>query len=129
MPRKILWSATHAARGLRFACHTERNLQLFLLAYIPAFIVAATFFTLDRFELLWLITTGGAFLSIELINTSLERLADAVDDHCKSAHQSHCFAAVKHAKDIAASASLMSLTVTIITFITILLPHVIPALL
>jgi len=107
-----------------FACRTERNLCIFLYSYVSFVFASVLLFPLERGDLLWLLASGGIFISVELLNTSLERLADAVDDHCKSAHQSHCFVALKHTKDIAAAASLVSLVFTIMTFLIVLAPYV-----
>jgi len=124
MPRRILRSASHASSGLAYACRTERNLRLFLLGFFPLLLFSSLFFPLEKVEVLLFLLSGGLFVCIELINTALERLADAVDDHCTSAHQSHCFVTVKHAKDVAAAASLVSLIVAILVFIIITAPHV-----
>jgi len=50
-----------------------------------------------------IIFSGGIFLSVELINTALERFTNAFDAHSQSIHSP----AIKATKDIAAGASLV----------------------
>jgi len=124
MSRRILRSASHASSGLAFACRTERNLRLFLWGYLPLLLFSSLLLPLGKEEVLLFLISGGLFVCVELINTALERLADAADDHCTSAHQSYCFVTVKHAKDVAAAASLVSLIVVVLVFFIVIVPHV-----
>ena len=123
MPRKILRSVGHAYSGLRYAFRTERNIRLFVSTY-TLLVLLAFLFQFGASEWLAFLLSGGLFLSTELLNTGLERIADAVDDHCKQAHQSHCFTALMHTKDLAASASLISLAVVIVTVLILFVPHI-----
>lgn len=121
MPRRILRSAAHAMRGLLFALREERNLRLFLLGFILTILLG---FLLKISSLQWvfLFFAGVLFMSTELLNTAIEKLADSVDEHCKREHGSHCFPILRHVKDIAAAASLLMLLLTVVLLLTIFLP-------
>ncbi len=122
MPKRILRSATHAYAGLAYALRTERNLRLFGIGY-TCVIALMLFLPLAVGEWISLLLAGGAFMSVELLNTGLERLADVMDDHCKSEHRSHCYVALKHTKDVAAAASLVSFVVVVMVILLIIVSH------
>lgn len=122
MTKRILRSVGHAYAGLLYAFKTEKNLRLFGGGY--ALVLAlALFLPLQPWEWVALLLSGGAFMSIELLNTSLERMVDVMDDHCKSEHQSHCYTALKVTKDIAAAASLVSFSAAVMVILLIALSH------
>lgn len=53
---------------------------------------------------------GGFFIVVELLNTAIERLADTFDD-CEKKHRGgHYHPGIKMTKDVAASASLVALS-------------------
>ena len=125
MPKRIIQSAANAYAGLRYALKTERNLPIFVATYLVFSIIALRLsFTSAEWALF--LFSGGFFASIELLNTALERIADAMDDHCKREHRAHCFTAIKHAKDIGAAASLVSLLVVGCVLLILFLPHLMP---
>lgn len=119
----MLQSARFAFAGLHHAFLHERNLRLFFVAYSGVLLVAA-FLHVTMGEWMALILAGGFFLSIELLNTALERLADIVDDHLKAAHCTHTFEDLKTTKDVAAAASLVSLGVVGVTVALIFIPRI-----
>ncbi len=122
MPMHILQSAANAFRGLLHAIRKEKNLQLFLGGYL-LLLLYASLLPLAIGEWLALFLAGGFFFVTELLNTALERLADAFDDHLKAEHRKENFASIRIAKDIAASASLVSLLVVIFITVSILSAH------
>jgi diacylglycerol kinase len=98
-------SMLYAVEGLWHALSTERNLKLFALGVVLSLFLAALF-RLYPADWVLLLTAGGVFLSVELLNTALERFTDAFDVHSKKQADAHT-AAIKATKDIAASASLV----------------------
>jgi diacylglycerol kinase len=123
MTQDIFRSARYAFRGLRTAVQSGRNLQLFLVSYL-LLVLYASLLPLSSSEWLALLVSGGLFLITELLNTALEHLADAVDDHLKGEHRKESFTAIKMAKDIAASASLVSLLLVGMVAIAIVSVHI-----
>ena len=100
--RSYVQSLLYALAGLSHAFQTEKNLKLFTVLYVLSLAIAAGVQVRSRdWEVL--IFGGGIFLSFELVNTALEHLTDAFDDHSKSTHAK----AIKATKDIAAGASLV----------------------
>ncbi len=100
--RHYYQSLRYSLEGLRHALVTERNLRLFVGLYALSLILGCLVtITIRDWEMI--IFTGGIFLSVELINTALERFTDAFDAHSQSIHSS----AIKATKDIAAGASLV----------------------
>jgi len=106
MASSIIGSLLFALDGLWHALQTELNLKLFLCAYVLSLVVCA-FFEITSIEWTILLFAGGTFLTIELLNTALERFSDAFDSHSKRQDDIH-FAAIKATKDVAAGAALVS---------------------
>lgn len=123
MAPRVIRSAGHAWCGLKEALASERNLQLFAVVYGFVLLIALPLY-LRPWEWFGLLLGGGFFLSVELLNTALERLADSVDDHCKKEHGSNCFVALRATKDIAAAASLICLIVLVLIVLVIFLPRI-----
>jgi diacylglycerol kinase len=106
MLRSPLKSLCYALAGLLLAVRMERNLRLFLGIYVLIILLAfALRVSLQGW--LTLLVAGGAFLSIELLNTALERLSDVLDDHAKHELTTAQHRLLKAVKDIAAAASLI----------------------
>lgn len=122
MPKHIIKSVAAAYAGLRYALKTERNLRIFLATYLIFFVLALQLH-FEALEWALFLFSGGFFTGIELLNTALERIADSMDDHCKREHRADCFTAIKHAKDVSAAASLVSLVVVVLTMILLFVPH------
>ncbi|MBI3332004.1 diacylglycerol kinase family protein [Candidatus Peregrinibacteria bacterium] len=81
--RKALRSLGHAREGLLHALKRERNFRLFFGGY--ALLLAYGYaIGITPAEAVALLLSGGAFLAVELLNTALERLVDAVDE-CRQA--------------------------------------------
>ncbi|MEK7137795.1 MAG: diacylglycerol kinase [Patescibacteria group bacterium] len=123
MPHDLLQSARHAIAGFLRAWRGERNVRLFLLGYVFVLFLGLLL-DLSKGEWFALLITGGMFLSVELLNTSIEYVADIVDDHLKAAHCTHNFEDMKMVKDVAAAASLVSFLIVAGTVVAIFVPHI-----
>lgn len=121
--RRIRKSFGFAVEGFRHAVAMERSLQLFLPVYVLVLILGAMV-RLLAWEWLALILAGGTFLSVELLNTAIERLADVLDEERQLAGRRGFHAKMKATKDVAAAASLMSLIGMIAVVCVVFGPYV-----
>ena len=123
--RKAAKSLGYALAGIAHVLATERNFLLFLLGCVP---VAALGWVLVISTTEWtmLVTAGGVFLTVELINTSIERLVDTFDDYQKRLVGSHYHLGLKFTKDVSSAAALMSLITVVAVILIIFLPRLIP---
>jgi diacylglycerol kinase len=121
--QRIIKSLGYALEGLLHALKCERNLQLFILGYAVMLFFAATQ-TLRTWEWLALIASGTAFMAVELFNTALERLTDAVDALPKEGGNTTLHHSMKSAKDVSAAAALVGLVTVVITIVLVLGPKV-----
>jgi diacylglycerol kinase len=64
------------------------------------------------------------FVSVELLNTAIERLTDVLDDQKKVVGRNHYFKMLKAAKDTGAAASLISLIAMIAVTCIVFSPYV-----
>lgn len=119
---KVTQSFGHALSGLVHALKSERNITLFLLGYIPVLIISFIL-GISRTDWIALLITGGLFLTIELLNTAMERLVDTLDDYQKQLLGSHFHLGLKMAKDVASAASLVTLLTTVAVIVITLVPH------
>lgn len=123
--KKTVKSLRHALSGLLHAFSTEWNLIRFTVVYI-IILAAVSTLTLDRYEWLSLVLSGGLFTAIELMNTAVERLVDTFDDYQKQMLGGNYHLGLKISKDVAAAASLISFLTVIATLFIVTLPHVLP---
>ena len=122
MPR-IFRSLGFALEGLLHALKRERNLQLFAVGYVAVLLIAVML-PLELWEWIAILVSGGAFMAVELFNTALERLTDAVDALPKEAGNTKLHGSMKAAKDVSAAAAFVSLITAAITIILILGPKI-----
>lgn len=120
---KIYRSFTYAFAGLWHAIRTERNLKIVILFILVGFIVA-TILQITLFEWLVLLIASGTVCSVELINTSLERFADAFERHAKKNDDPTHYHLMKATKDVAAAAALLSGSAASIAALVIFWPYV-----
>ena len=120
MPR-ILRSLGFALEGITHALKQERNLQLFAVGFIVVLIIASQL-SLERWEWIALLVSGGAFMAVELFNTALERLTDAVDCLPKEHANASLHASMKATKDVSAAAALVGFVTVIVMIVLILVP-------
>ncbi len=123
MPR-ILRSLGFALEGLSHALSRERNLQLFAFGFALIVIIASQL-SLERWEWIALLVSGGAFMAVELFNTALERLTDAVDALPKEKGNTVLHASMKAAKDVSAAAALVGFVTVVVVILLTLGPKVI----
>lgn len=120
--QKTARSLGFAISGLVHAIRTERNLQLFVLAHI-LIIAAGMLLRFNVFEWLLVGFFGGFFVTAELLNTAIERLADTVDDLEKQRQTGHYHHGIKYTKDIGAAASLIALIIDIVLLALLFTPR------
>lgn len=119
--KKIAKSFGYSIEGLRAAWKEERNFRNFVIFHTVLCILGIVF-RIDIISLIFLTFVAGFFLIVELLNTSLERLADAFDDEEKKNKGGHYHIGVKAAKDIGAAASLIALVLYIGLLVLLILP-------
>ncbi len=119
--RRSVHSLRHALEGLVHAIATERNLRHFVICYAIV-ILAGFFFAIGAWEWMAVIGAGGSFITIELINTALERLVDACDELYKGSSHHR---ALKQTKDVASAAALVALIAAAGIIAIVFLPYLI----
>ncbi|HET7615679.1 MAG TPA: diacylglycerol kinase family protein [Bacillales bacterium] len=103
-----------AFSGLVHALKCERNLQIHFAAGVVVLILAFAF-RFEYMEKLILLIIIGAVISLELVNTAIERTVDLVSE------EFHPLA--KRAKDVAAAAVLIFTIIAVITGIAMFVHH------
>ncbi|MGN0650134.1 MAG: diacylglycerol kinase family protein [Oscillospiraceae bacterium] len=108
----FLKSFVYAAKGIIHAISTGRNMRIHLCAAAYVLYFSLKFYSLSRGELAALILTITAVISLETLNTAVERLADSVtlDTH----------PLIAKCKDCAAGAVLVSAIGSVFVGITLL---------
>lgn len=107
-------SVRYAIAGIVHAFRTEKHVQIhFVVAIIVA--IFAFIFSVSKLEWLILIVVIGMTISLELVNTAIERVVDMVSEHY------HPLA--KTAKDCAAGAVLISAIASVIIGCIIFIPR------
>jgi diacylglycerol kinase len=120
--KRIQKSFGYSMQGLRHAIETERNLQLFIPVYVAILLIGVPARLLG-WEWLALIISGSTFISVELLNTCIERLTDVLDDEKKVIGRTHYHAMLKAAKDVGAAASLISLVAVSAVIVIVFYPY------
>ncbi len=106
--RRTYKSLRNALVGFAHALLTERNFKLFVTVYVCVLLLGALL-RISLWEWLALLLSGGNFLSIELLNTALERLTDVCDEYRKASEpMAKLHTGLKAAKDVASAAALVS---------------------
>jgi undecaprenol kinase len=112
----VLKSFSFAFAGIKSAVKKERNLQIHLVISV-AVIFLGLIFAISRLEWIMVLFAIGGMLSLELMNTAVERVVDlATKDY-------HPLA--KQAKDIAAGAVFIYAALSVIIGAIIFLPKII----
>jgi len=111
----FLESMNHAIDGISYTSDKERNFKIEIIIAILV-IIAGFFFKINRVEWLVLLLTISSVLTLELINTSIERCVDLVTKDYKEL--------AKNAKDVAAGAVLIASIFSIFIGIVIFLPKI-----
>jgi diacylglycerol kinase len=119
MIRYFFKSIVFAVNGIFSFFRTERNGQLQGIAGIIA-IVAAVYFKISKTEWLFILGCTGAVISLEMINSSIERICNI---YTRDFHPD-----IKFIKDVSAAAVLWASIVSAIIGLTIFLPYIVLAL-
>lgn len=108
-------SLRHAVRGLGDIARAEQSFRLQLVVAVLIFVL--TFFVgLDQWEKILLILLVAAVLVLEIVNTILERIADAVEPRVSPM--------VREIKDMMAGAVLITALTSAVVGSMILGPHI-----
>jgi undecaprenol kinase len=111
--RKLLLSFKFAFEGIIHSARSEQNIRFHLLATM--IVIVAGFFTgLEKGEWIIILLLIGGMLSLEMMNTAIERVVDLVSPGWQPL--------AKQAKDVAAGAVLVFATISAIIGILIFLP-------
>lgn len=118
-PRTFFRSMRHALRGLAAIARDEHSFRLQLVMAL-AVGVAAVVLPLATWERILLVLIVAAVLVLEIMNSILERLADAL--------QPRLSMVVKEVKDMMAGAVLIVAATAVVVGVFIFWPHVSPIL-
>lgn len=113
-----------ALSGVCHAAREERNIKQFLIG-LTVYVLVGAYVGFWPAEWIVVVIMATGFFIVELLNTSIERLGDAIDDAEKTRHGGHYHVGIKQAKDVAAAASLMALILVVIIFGSMLAVHII----
>ena len=108
-------SMNHAIDGINYTSGHERNFKIEIVFAIFV-IIAGVFFKVSKIEMVVLLLTVASVLSLELINTSIERCVDLVTKDYQEL--------AKIAKDVAAGAVLIMSIFSVFIGIIIFLPKI-----
>jgi diacylglycerol kinase len=110
---KRLESFKYALNGLRILIAEEHNARIHLVAAVCV-VIAGLFFNISSYEWIGVILSIGFVFCLEIINTSIENIADFVspDKHDL----------IKKTKDLAASGVLISAVTALAVGLVIFLP-------
>jgi diacylglycerol kinase len=111
-----LKSFAHAGNGLKLMIRGEHNFRIHLI-FLVAVLVLSFILKLSAYEWLAICFACGFVISLEIINTSIEKLADFV-----SLERSQ---AIKVIKDLSAAGVLVSAMTAIIVGCIIFIPKII----
>ena len=117
--RNLLRSIRCALHGLSLAFRSQRNVRIHFLA-AAVVLAAAVYLHFSRQEMVLLILTIGLVLAGELFNTALEVALNLLE----SRHHP----AVRHSKDIAAGAVVVTVFGSIAVAVLLFGPHIRPLL-
>jgi len=116
MAIKILQSFVYAFRGLAALFCTQRNARIHLLAVVTV-VTTGLFTGVSRTEWCILVICMAMVISLEALNSAIEKLADIVNPDYDSG--------IGAAKDLAAAAVLIASLASIVIAIIIFAPYLI----
>nr|WP_078391386.1 diacylglycerol kinase family protein [Shouchella patagoniensis] len=114
--RRFFRSFYYAFSGLMYVVKNEQNMQIHLIGGM-AVIGAAWYFSVDYVEWLLLILVIGGVLTVETINTAIERTVDLVTE------EYHPLA--ERAKDISAAGVFVFCLFAVVIGLWIFIPYII----
>lgn len=113
--RRFAKSVIHAAQGLRYTGETESNFRLELIVAVLVALLTWMLPVTQQEELFIVLTVAGV-LTLELINTAIERVVDMLKPRV------HPYARI--AKDVMAAAVLVSSLGAVMVGCIIFLPYI-----
>ena len=113
--KRFFMGFMYAWQGILYGIKKESNFRFHLTAAIIV-CIAAFYFSINKMEWLFVMTAIGGMLSLELINTAIEKVVDLVTE------EYHPLA--KAAKDAAAGAVFVYAVFSMIVGIIIFLPKI-----
>ncbi|MRX71304.1 diacylglycerol kinase family protein [Bacillus lacus] len=113
--KKLLKSFRYAGQGIREAVKHEQNFRIHLM-FSAVVISAGLILRVSAWEWIVILMLIGGMLSLELINTAVERVVDLVTENY------HPLA--KAAKDVSASAVLVYSILSVVVGLIIFLPRI-----
>lgn len=108
-------SFLYAGQGIIFLIRNERNFKIQTIIALLV-IVAGFYFQISRIDWIIVIMLIGMMLSIEALNTAIEKTVDLVT--------SNIHPLAKSAKDVSAGAALIFAFISVIIGIIIFLPYI-----
>ncbi|MGH2646675.1 MAG: diacylglycerol kinase family protein [Ginsengibacter sp.] len=114
---RFLKSFSYAWQGIKYCFRSEKNFRIELLLAFIAFLFAAVL-NIAATEWLVILFCSALVLSLEIINTSIERLSNIISISFHSA--------IKLVKDMAAGAGFLVSLVSLIIACIIFLPKIEP---
>ena len=115
----MLKSFKYAFEGIFSAIKKERNMKIHI-AMMLAVIVAGIIFSISKIEWICCLFCFGLVISLEMVNTAIEVLADLVDEKYNEK--------IKLIKDVAAGAVLVSAIISAIIGLMIFIPKLLEVL-
>lgn len=112
--KKLIHSFGYAGKGIRFFFAGNQNAVIELGVGILV-VMAGTYFRISRMEWLFVLLNIASVLSLEALNTALEKLCDKL-------HPQHD-QTIARVKDIAAGAVLIASLIAAVSGIVIFAPH------
>ena len=112
---KVFKSFVYAWHGMRYSYKTQLNFRIHLLV-LAVVIIAGFVLQVNSTEWLFIIVCSMLVLSLELMNTGIEFLCDAVTKEI------HPF--IKIAKDVSAAAVLLAAAGSVVIGLIIFLPKI-----
>jgi diacylglycerol kinase len=110
--KTVLNSFKHAFRGIALAFQ-ERNFKIHLIMFVLV-VIAGIYFSIEDYEWIAILVISALVLSLEVMNSALERLCDLY-----STEQDN---RIKRIKDLAAGAVLLVAVFAIVIGLMIFLP-------
>lgn len=112
--KKLITSFRYAFNGLFRNLRTERNLKIHIVAFLLV-LSFAIYFSITKLEWIILLLTSALVISLELINSALEKLCDFNEPRQNDK--------IKIIKDTAAAAVLVAAAFALIIGYIIFLPY------
>ena len=112
----MMFGFRHAFRGLFSLLKHERNFKVQLVCLILV-VSAGIFFNISRIEWILIILTSSLVLSLEALNTSIEKLCDLYSTEIDNR--------IKTIKDIAAGSVLIASIFAVVTAIFVFYPYIV----